>query len=153
MVPSTRTALQVTSTFMGTFQKKIWPAPEKSKNVPKTANEGYKYTLLYFSVARDPDGMGCLLGTWDVIGKESNDLERIYGCIYVHFEAILGFTRNKQMRRSKAFRGNVNGAKYPRNVTSHVGFPTNVSRKYGHARRSPKMSQKQPILKGYNTRF
>ena len=28
----------------------------------------------------------------------------------------------------EAFRGNTNGAKHPRNVTYHVGFPRNVSR-------------------------
>ena len=70
--------------------------------------------------------------------------------IWIHlcyFEAILGFTRNEHMRCSKAFRGNANTAKYPDNVTSHVGSPKNVSRKYDHARRSPKISQKQSILK------
>ena len=39
-------------------------------------------------------------------------MKRIYGCIYVHFEAISSLTRNEQMRCSKAFRGNANGAKY-----------------------------------------
>ena len=80
-------------------------------------------------------------------------MERIYGCIYVHFETILGFTRNEQMRCSIAFRGNANGAKYPRNVTSHVGFPRNVS---GEILTSPKKSKsvlKTTKIEGYNTRF
>ena len=48
---------------------------------------------------------------------------------------------------SDAFRGNANGAKYLRNVTSHVGAPKNISgEKYNQARRSPKISQKQPKL-------
>ena len=63
-------------------------------------------------MARDPEGTGCLLGTWDVNGKESSGLEQIYECIYIHFEVILGFSRNEQMRRSKTFRDNANGAKY-----------------------------------------
>ena len=71
--------------------------------------------------------MGCVLGTWEIIGKESSGLERICGCLYVHFEEILGFTRNEQMGYSEAFRGNPNAAKYPRNVTRHVGFLGNVS--------------------------
>ena len=42
MVPSTRVTLQVTSAFLGTFRDKIWPDPEKSKDVPKpTKVEGY----------------------------------------------------------------------------------------------------------------
>ena len=54
-------------------------------------------------------------------------MERIYGCLYVHFEAILGFTRNEQMGCSEAFRGDENGAKNPHNVTSHFDTPWNVS--------------------------
>ena len=46
--------------------------------------------------------------------------------IYVHFKAKLGFTRNEQMGCLEIFRGNANGAKHPRNITSHVGFPRNV---------------------------
>ena len=42
MVPSTHATSQVTSDFLGTFRKKIWPGPEKSKNVAETAKiEGY----------------------------------------------------------------------------------------------------------------
>ena len=52
----------------------------------------------------------------------------ICGFIYVYFEAILSSTRNEQMRSSKPFRGNANGAKHPRNVISHIGSPKNVSR-------------------------
>ena len=39
----------------------------------------------------------------------------------------MGFTRNEQMGCSEAFRGNANGSKHPRNFTSHVGTPQNVS--------------------------
>ena len=38
------------------------------------------------------------------------------------------FDENKQMRCLKVVaRGNANGAKYPRNIASHTGFPKNVS--------------------------
>ena len=36
-------------------------------------------------------------------GKESSGLKQICGCLYVHFEAILGFTKNEQMECSEAF--------------------------------------------------
>ena len=39
-----------------------------------------------------------------------------------------GFMIIKQMGCLKAFRGNTNGAKHLRNVTSHYDFPRNVSR-------------------------
>ena len=54
-------------------------------------------------------------------------MEQICGCLYVHFDTTLGFTRNEQMMRSDVFRGSTNGAKHPRNVTSHISFPRNVS--------------------------
>ena len=57
-------------------------------------------------------------------------MERIYECIYVHLETILGFTKNKQIGCLEAFRGNANGVNHPRNVTSHVGSPRNVSGEY-----------------------
>ena len=60
------------------------------------------------------------------LGKESCGMERICVCLYVHFETVLGFTRNEQMRCSESFRGNTNGAKHPRNITSHVEFPRKV---------------------------
>ena len=70
---------------------------------------------------------GCLLGTWEVIWKESCRLERICGCLYVHFETISCFTRIKRTNGcSEAFRENANGVKHPCNVTSHVGTPKNV---------------------------
>ena len=49
------------------------------------------------SQGRAPNATGCLLGPSEVIGKDSVGLERIYGCLYVHFEAISRFTRNEQM--------------------------------------------------------
>ena len=55
-------------------------------------------------------------------------MEPIYGCIYVHFETILGITRNEQLGCFEAFRGNTNGVKNPRNVIIHVGLPRKVSR-------------------------
>ena len=78
------------------------------------------------SRARAPKATGWLLGSWEVIGKESCGLERIYGHFYVHFETILGFTRNEQMGCSDGFRGNANGVKHTCNATSHVGTPWNV---------------------------
>ena len=52
------------------------------------------------------------------------------------------------MGRLEVFRGNINGAKQPRNVTSHVGLPRNVT---GENMISPKkgtkMSKNQPKLK------
>ena len=41
----------------------------------------------------------------------------------------------------KAFRGNTNGAKHPRNVTSHVKFPRNV---WEENMTSPEEVQKRP---------
>ena len=52
--------------------------------------------------------------------------ERIYGCLYVHFEANLGFMRNEQMGCLEAFHGDTNGAKQPHNVTSPIGLSRNV---------------------------
>ena len=84
-----------------------------------------------FGLSRDPtserNATGCLLRTWEVIGKECCGLERICGCLYVHFETILGFLRNEQMWCSETFRSNVNGTKHPCNVTRYFGFPRNVS--------------------------
>ena len=54
-------------------------------------------------------------------------MERIYRCLYVHFEAILDFTRNEQLGCFEAFRGNKNGVKHPRNVISHIGTSSDVS--------------------------
>ena len=121
MVPSTRTTLQVTSAFLGIFREKIRSGPEKSKNVPKRVKiEGYNTRFRTFPgpERRTP---------WEVIWNESCGLERIDICIYVQFEAILGCMRNQQMGCLEIFRGNANGVKYTRNVTSHVGTPRNVS--------------------------
>ena len=57
---------------------------------------------------------------------ESRDLEQICGFLYVHFEPVFGFTRNEQMGCLKAFVGNTNDVKYPRNVTSYFGFTRNI---------------------------
>ena len=85
MVPSTRITLKVTSVLLGMFHEKIWPCPDKSKNVPKTAKiEGNNTRFLEFSGARTPNATRCLLGTSEVIGKQSCGLERICGCLYVH---------------------------------------------------------------------
>ena len=91
MVLSTCATLQVTSALLGTFQEKILPSLEKSKNVPKTAKiEGYNTR---FRISQGPSygRHGMPLRTWKVIVKESCGLERICGCLYVHFEANLGF--------------------------------------------------------------
>ena len=129
MVPSIHAALQVTSAFLGTFRKKYDPA----KRSPKMSQKQQKMLVIIhafgLSWAWAPNATGSLLGTWEVHGKESCGLERICGCLYVHCEIILGFTRNEQMGCSEAFQGNANGAKHPRNVTSHVSFPRNVSGK------------------------
>ena len=66
-----------------------------------------------FFEVRPPNVEGCLLGTWEVIGKKSCGLEQICGCLYVHFEVILCYTRIEEIGCSKTFRGNANGAKYP----------------------------------------
>ena len=105
MIPSTRATLQVTSAFLGTFREKIWPGPEKFKHVPKTAKiEGYNSRFRTFpDRARATDTTECLLEIWEVIENDSCALEQICGCLYVHFESILGFTINEQMRCSEAF--------------------------------------------------
>ena len=60
----------------------------------------------------------------------------------------MGFTINEQMGCSETFRGNTNDAKHPRNVTSHIGFPMNVSGENmampGEVQKCP---QNQPKLK------
>ena len=75
-------------------------------------------------------------------------MERISGCLYDHFETILGFMRNEQMGFSETFRGNKNGVNHPQNNTSHIGTPRNVS---GENMTRPgeikKMSQNQSKLK------
>ena len=81
-----------------------------------------------FGLFRGLNAAGCLLGTCEVIGKESCRLERICGCLNIQFDAILSFTRNEQIGCLKAFQDNANGAKHPCNVISHVGTPRNVSR-------------------------
>ena len=68
-------------------------------------------------------------------------MEPIYECIYVHFETILGITRNEQLGCLEAFHGNTNGAKHPRNFTIHVGLPRKVSREN---MTSPEKVQKCP---------
>ena len=72
-------------------------------------------------------------------------MERICECLYVHFETVLGFTRNEQMGCLKAFRDNTNGAKHPHNVTSHFGFPINILEENkaspGEVQKCPKNNQ------------
>ena len=124
------------------------------KNVPKTAKiEGYIIHAFGLSQGRAPNTTGYLLGTWEVIGKESCGLERICGCIYDHFETILGFTRNEQIGCSNAFRGNTNCTKHPHNITNHIGTPRNVSGEHmtrlGKVQNVPKTTK----IEGYNTRF
>ena len=53
-------------------------------------------------------------------------MDHICGCVYVHFEAVLGFTRKEQMGCLEDFRGKENGSKHPRNITSHVIFSSNI---------------------------
>ena len=128
MVPSTRTTLQVKSARLGIFQEKIWRGPKNSKNLPVAAKiEGYNTRFSDFLEVRAPNAMKCLVGPWELIGKESCGLERIYGWFYVQFKAILGFTRNEQMGCLEVFRGNANGLKHPHNVTSHIELSRNVS--------------------------
>ena len=75
------------------------------------------------------------------------------GCLYVHFETISNFTRNKQMGCSEAFHDNGNGAKHPRNVTSHFGTPRNVSGENTTRSEKSKNVQKIAKIEGYNARF
>ena len=130
MVPSTRATLQVTSPFLGTFREKIWPTRKSQKMSQKqpTLKVIIHAFRLFWGPISECHGMPPRdTATWEVTGRESCGLERICRCLYVHFETILGFTRNEQMGCSEAFGGNINGAKYPRNITSHVGFIRNVS--------------------------
>ena len=72
-------------------------------------------------------------------------MERKYGCCYVPFEAILGFTENEQMGCLEAFRYNANCTKHPRNFSSHIGTPRSVSEenmtKPGEVQKRPKNNQ------------
>ena len=102
--------------------------PGKIKKVSKTAKiEGYNTRFRNFP-GPSSERHGMPPRGWEVIGKLSCGLERICGCVFFHFETVLGFTRNEQMGCLESFRGNINGAKHPRNVAYHVGFPRNVSR-------------------------
>ena len=77
--------------------------PGETQKCPKNSqNWRLIYTLSYIPGVWAPNATWCLLWTWEVIGKESCGLERICGCLYVHFETILGFTRNEQ---NKVFTG------------------------------------------------
>ena len=59
---STSIMLQVTSPFLGMFREKIWPGPEKSKNVPKTAKiEGYNTRFRTFPLT----GIRAARGTFE----------------------------------------------------------------------------------------
>ena len=50
IVSSTRATLQVTSAFLEMFREKIWPRPQKSKNVTKTIKiESYNTRLLLWN--------------------------------------------------------------------------------------------------------
>ena len=150
---STRTMIQVTSALLGMFREKIWLGPVKSKNVSKIAKfEGYNTRIRTFS--------GLELRTpWDASFDHDGSLERSHVAwseyIYVHFETILGFTRNEQMGCLEAFRGNANGVKHTRNVTSHVGilrnnvFGENITRPV-EVQKCRKNCQNWRL---YNTRF
>ena len=75
-------------------------------------------------------------------------MDRICGCLYVHFETILDYTRNEQMWCLEAFRGNANCAKHLRYITSHVGTPKNVSgENMTRLAEVKKMSKKRSKLK------
>ena len=102
--------------------------PKEVQQCPKNSqNWRLQYTLSDFPEARAPNDTGWLLGEWEVIGKESCGMEQICRCIYVLFEAVLGFSRNEQMGCLKGFWSDTNGVKHPRNITSHFSFPRNVS--------------------------
>ena len=89
--------------------------------------------------------------------NDSCCLDRICGCFYVHFEAVLDFPRKDQMGCLEAFRDNTNGAKHPHKVTSNnVGFLTNVSgenmTRPGEVRKGENVPRIANI-ESYNTRF
>ena len=142
-MPSIRAILQVTSVFLGIFREKIWPSPNESKNVSKTAKiECYDTRFHTFPRPEIHTAQGAFYGHGMSLKMSQVAWnEYMYGCIYVHLEAILGLTRNEQMRCSKVFRDNANGAKYPRNVTSHAGFLRNISRE---TMTGPEVVQKCP---------
>ena len=71
---------------------------------------------------------------------------------YVHFEAVLGFTRKEQMRCSQVFRGN-NANGDTRNVTSDVGTPMNVIKENMTRPREVQKCRKNSQKLRYNTHF
>ena len=81
--------------FPRKFREKIWPVPEKSKNVAKTTKiDSYNTQFRDFS---GPSSEHHKMPARDMRGhrKELCGLKRIYGCVYVHCEVILGLTRNE----------------------------------------------------------
>ena len=68
---------------------------------------------------------------------------------------FLVFTRNEQMRCLETFRGNANGGKHTRSVTSHVDNPRNFSgenmTRLGKVKK--KNVPKTAKIEVYNTRF
>ena len=153
MVSSTRATLRYTSGFLGTFQGKIWPGPKISKNIPKTAKiEGYNTRSVHF---RGPSSDRHGIPPRAIRGHCKGVMW--FGTnIWMHLRSVrgnFGFTRNEQMWCSEAFRGNTNGVKHPRNVTSHVGLPKN-----GSGENMTRLGEVQKCLKTtkiecYNTRF
>ena len=107
--------------------EEIMIMPGEVQKFPKSSQNWRLYTLSDFPGDQAPNATGCLLAFWGFIGEESCGLEWICGCLYVHFAAVLDFTRNEQIGCLEAFRNNTNSDRHQRNVTRHVSFPRNVS--------------------------
>ena len=149
MVPSTRAMLKVMLDFQGTFREKIWPSPEKSKNVPKTAEiEGY--IIHGFWISRGPCSERHVMPSRDMGGHRKGVmwLGKKMRMPLRSFRGNFGFHEKWTNGVFEAFQGNKNGVKHPDYVTSYVATPRNFSaEKYDQAGRSPKMPQKHPKLK------
>ena len=110
-----------------------------------------KVTIHAFGLFRDPSSGSYMIPTWDTRGQWN---KVIWLGTNIRMP-LRSFRDNFEFREKwtnggclEAFRGKANGFNPPRNITSHIGTPNNVSgEKNDEGRRSPNMSQKQPKLK------
>ena len=108
------------SAILGTFWEKIWPGPEKSKNVPKTAKiEGYNTRFRTFLGSRSerhempPKDMW---GHWKWVMWLGTNMWMPLCSFRDNFRFHEKWTNGI----SEDFRDNTNGVKHPCNVTSTV---------------------------------
>ena len=102
MVPSTHATQHITSAFLGMLQEKIWPGPEKSKNILKTTKiEGYNTRFGIFPRSSSehqgmpPRGMG---GHWNVVMWLGTN-------IWMHFRSFWHNFRFHEKWTNEVFRG------------------------------------------------